>query len=281
MNEVSWQTGAEPDLMLDHLYPHDADDADYPPTRKLRLFACACCRRIWDLMPDRVFQRAVEAGERYADGVRWVPLAQECSSAEEQAAWQRYESQRDRLAQECSRAEEQAREALDTLLTNSPLDAELQQLLAEAPPERRQEFHRALLGPEVYQSAAYRAAAAASWVVEEWVWPPPGREFKRLSAELAQFVSDEQAERAAHCDLIRCLFGNPFRQATADAAWLTSAVLGLARGIYEDRAFDRLPILADALEDAGCASLDVLDHCRSGGRHALGCWVLDLLLAKE
>jgi len=63
--------------------------------------------------------------------------------------------------------------------------------------------------------------------------------------------------------------------------WLTSTVTNLAQAIYTDRAFDRLPILADALEDAGCTNQDILAHCRSGGEHARGCWILDLLLAKE
>jgi hypothetical protein len=57
-------------------------------------------------------------------------------------------------------------------------------------------------------------------------------------------------------------------------------VLKLARAIYDDRAFDRLPVLADALEDAGCVERAILDHCRSGGEHVLGCWVVDLLLGK-
>jgi hypothetical protein len=53
------------------------------------------------------------------------------------------------------------------------------------------------------------------------------------------------------------------------------------QGIYNGRAFDDLPVLADALEDAGCTDRDILEHCRSGGEHVLGCWVVDLLLGKE
>ena len=68
--------------------------------------------------------------------------------------------------------------------------------------------------------------------------------------------------------------------ASADPRWLTSTVLDLARAIYVERAFDRLPILADALEDAGCDSADVLAHCRGEGPHVRGCWVIDLLLGK-
>jgi hypothetical protein len=89
------------------------------------------------------------------------------------------------------------------------------------------------------------------------------------------------AELTAVCDLIRDIFGNPFRPVTADPSWLTSTVAALARGIYADRAFDRLPILADALQDAGCDHADILDHCRGHGPHVRGCWVVDLLLGKE
>jgi hypothetical protein len=81
--------------------------------------------------------------------------------------------------------------------------------------------------------------------------------------------------------LLRDIFGNPFRPVTFNPAWRTSNVIALAQAIYDDRAFDRLPILADALEDAGCDSADVLNHCRPPGEHVRGCWVVDLVLGKE
>jgi hypothetical protein len=67
----------------------------------------------------------------------------------------------------------------------------------------------------------------------------------------------------------------------AEPSWLTSTVVALARGIDAEDAFDRLPILADALQDAGCADEEVLAHCRAGGPHAHGCVVVDLLLGRE
>ena len=63
-------------------------------------------------------------------------------------------------------------------------------------------------------------------------------------------------------------------------AWDGGTVRHLAATIYDERAWDRMPILADALEDAGCQDDRILDHCRSGASHVLGCWVLDLLLEK-
>jgi hypothetical protein len=87
-------------------------------------------------------------------------------------------------------------------------------------------------------------------------------------------------ERAVQADLVRDIFGNPFRPVTLDPRWLTSNVVGLARGIYEDGAFERMPLLADALLDAGCEDADILGHCRGGGPHARGCWVVDLVLGR-
>jgi hypothetical protein len=69
-----------------------------------------------------------------------------------------------------------------------------------------------------------------------------------------------------------------------DPAWLAwngGTVVKLAEAIYAGRAFDRMPILADALEEAGCADANFLDHCREPGPHALGCWIVDLLLGKR
>jgi hypothetical protein len=90
--------------------------------------------------------------------------------------------------------------------------------------------------------------------------------------------------RAILVALLRDVFGNPFRPLTADPAWLAwrdGTVAGLARSIYEERAFEHLPILGDALEEAGCTDAGVLEHCRGPGPHVRGCFVLDLLLAKE
>ncbi|MBA4192544.1 MAG: hypothetical protein C0467_31640 [Planctomycetaceae bacterium] len=86
---------------------------------------------------------------------------------------------------------------------------------------------------------------------------------------------------AAVTQRVRDVFGNPFSLLTADAAWLTSTVLALAAGIYESRDFSAMPILADALQEAGCGNDDILTHCRdANGVHVRGCWVVDLILGK-
>jgi hypothetical protein len=91
----------------------------------------------------------------------------------------------------------------------------------------------------------------------------------------------EAVGAAARQALLSDIFGNPFRPVALNPAWRTANVTALAESIYTDRAFDRLPILADALEDAGCDNAEILNHCRAGGVHVRGCWVVDLVLGKE
>ncbi|MBN9521119.1 hypothetical protein J0H58_21800 [bacterium] len=79
---------------------------------------------------------------------------------------------------------------------------------------------------------------------------------------------------------MRDIFGNPFRPVAFDHSWRTEAAVALARGMYESRDFAAMPVLADALDDAGCGHPDVLAHCRGAGPHVRGCWVADLVLGK-
>jgi len=88
-------------------------------------------------------------------------------------------------------------------------------------------------------------------------------------------------QRRTLVPLVRCVSGNPFHPTHFSPSWRTEAVVGLARGMYESRDFGPMPVLADALVDAGCADGDVLAHCRGDGPHVRGCWVVDLVLGKE
>ncbi len=116
---------------------------------------------------------------------------------------------------------------------------------------------------------------AAEVALEQSIW---GLEREAAPAKPNLF---RKALRRAQAPLVRDIFGNPFRPAAFDPGWRTHDVVGVARGIYDERAFDRLPILADALMDAGCDHEDILAHCRSEGTHVRGCWVVDLVLARE
>jgi hypothetical protein len=88
-------------------------------------------------------------------------------------------------------------------------------------------------------------------------------------------------EKEKICNLLRCIGGNPFRPVKLDCPSRTPTVVHLAQSMYDDRTFDDLPILADALEDAGCHQQELLDHLRGRGSHVLGCWALDLVLNKK
>jgi hypothetical protein len=108
-----------------------------------------------------------------------------------------------------------------------------------------------------------------------------------LSEALSQRFRNEQWKRRveqeskAQCVILRDIFGNPFRPVAIDRRWLTSNVVDLSNAIYEGRTFNHLPILADALMDAGCDNDEILSHCRSEGPHVRGCWVVDLLTARS
>jgi hypothetical protein len=84
--------------------------------------------------------------------------------------------------------------------------------------------------------------------------------------------------------LFHCIFGNPFRHITLDPAWLSwhdGLLVSMSRQMYDSRDFSDMPILADALEEAGCSNQDILAHCRSGGEHVRGCWVIDFILGRS
>jgi hypothetical protein len=108
-----------------------------------------------------------------------------------------------------------------------------------------------------------------------------GPHLNRCHTHIATNSDDFPAEWNFQSSALRCICRNPFRFVDVESSWLTSTVLALAAGIYEERAFDRLPILADALQDAGCDNEDILKHCQQPGEHVRGCWVVDLLLGKK
>jgi hypothetical protein len=133
-------------------------------------------------------------------------------------------------------------------------------------------------GDPGYQTRLKRMAFAVDIAADN-----PFKTWRSRSSQAASLRVDASL-KAVSPVLLRCVAGNPFRPVALDSAWLHwdgGTVRKIAQGIYDDRAFDRLPVLADALEETGCADRDLLDHCRSGGEHVRGCWAVDLLLGKE
>lgn len=115
--------------------------------------------------------------------------------------------------------------------------------------------------------------------VSQVVWIP-GRVTRavRETTLSAYRERDALAEQAAMADLVREVCGDPFRPVALDPSWLTSAVTALSNRVYDTRDFSLMPILHDALIEAGCDDADVLGHCRdSNAVHVRGCWVVDML----
>jgi hypothetical protein len=127
------------------------------------------------------------------------------------------------------------------------------------------------------EAATYNAAGAARRCAEY-----------AAHAVFATTGPRQAEERAAQASLLRCVFGNPWRPASPDPAWLTPAVASLAAAAYNERTLPavtldaaRLAVLSDALEEAGCTEQAFLDHLRLPGPHVRGCWAVDLLLAEK
>jgi hypothetical protein len=98
-----------------------------------------------------------------------------------------------------------------------------------------------------------------------------------------QSLGGPRKQHSSSAALLRDIFRNPFRRVTVRKAWLAwhgGTIPELAQAIYDGRAFDRLPSLADTLEDAGCDNADILNHLRGPGPHVRGCWVVDCLIGK-
>jgi len=122
---------------------------------------------------------------------------------------------------------------------------------------------------------AFRQAMSAALYAAESAAGSAGSHGRRAA-------SGEQArQHKEQVVLARDIFGNPFRPFILGPAWLTFTVVQLSQAIYAERAFDTMPILADAMEEAGCNSEEILQHCRADGDHVRGCWVVDLLTGRE
>jgi hypothetical protein len=103
----------------------------------------------------------------------------------------------------------------------------------------------------------------------------------RTQSKRAQQAA-RKVESRAQAVLLRDIFGNPFRPVAFAPEWRTDTAVSLGRQMYDAREFSAMPILADALQDAGCDDDDILQHCRDANQpHVRGCWVVDLVLGKE
>ncbi len=269
-----WESSDPPPLP----YPADAlATKDRVGDRALRLFACACCRRVWevfgddawtirhvppdssgcrtnpgptgkldDLFDDTLSRAAVDAAEGWCGDV----VSAEQLRAAGAVAWglavsaYKYYGWADyRLGDHYSASEydESARSYLTARAASLVCASDIQRAVGEA------------------------AQAAREAIESRWCGQP----------------AKPSTEWAIQANLLRDIICNPFRPITLHTSWLTSTVLALATGIYEEKAFDRMPILADALQDAGCDNYEILNHCRGSEPHCRGCYVVDLVLGMK
>jgi hypothetical protein len=233
MTEAEWLACTEPGRMLMFLCSEAAGwngrvlrwlgwGSCLPSDRKLRLFACACCHRIWHRLADDRSRMAVEVAEKFAD---------------------------------------------------NPDDKELRIALDKAATAA----YAVVGGSDATFWNAHAAGLAAHHTYESNF---RFADFAPMAASHAAYPGNLMM-LATQCKLLRDIFGNPFRPVILEPSWLTPKVVALAQEVYDNRAFDRMPVLADTLEQAGCDNTEILAHCRGPGPHVRGCWVADMALGKE
>jgi hypothetical protein len=302
VTEADWRTCPDPAPLLHVLRGRGS-------VRKWRLYAVACCRRIDHLFRDERSYRAIEIAARYADGAATEKEVQAARSAAQQAQ------------EEAAEAAYTEEAESNFCLTPAYAAACCRCGAASAARSTLFRDPRVTDGePGSYQAKYWhRSDRRAAEAVSKNLYATSGSQPGEPAWEAARRASEaaRATEFQAHCDLLRDLFGDYLGPLGGEGEWLpTTPTLGshgmsgseqwcllptsrditlrpewlawndgrvgrLARAIYDEEAFDRLPILADYLEEAGCTNVDFLAHCRQGGTHVRGCWVLDRLLGKS
>ena len=285
MTEAEWEAGGDPAALLGFL-------GDRAGPRKRRLFACACARRIRHLLKSPASEEAIAAAEQYADGL----IGDDDLASHEQAA-----------RQASARAVREAHSVW--ALGPAALTARAAWVGVWAACAAENTCDRFAPDDAVPGSLetgfqgclAVRTAQVASWArsvadelsdasednpeTETALFFSFLRGLKTTVQRIEQAVRDglETCEAVWQARLAREIFGNPFRVRRFEPAWRHAqggVVVRLATAIYQDRTWADLPILADALEDAGCDEPALLEHLHGPGLHARGCWVLDRILGR-
>ncbi len=248
MTEAEWLNCTRPGVMLRFLRGKSTD-------RKLRLFACACCRRAWDLLSTEENRHAIAVAERFADG---LTSDDELATAEHQAT-------------------RPAKDAAARHIRNFPGAA------AKAAAR--------LVGSSAYGRIYAAYAGQATSDAPQQVARELGFSAEAAKDPRDAHIEAEAHEAAIQTDLLRDIFANSFRPVAINPAWLAwndGVVVRLAQAAYKERHLPEgtldnglLAILADALEEAGCTDTDILGHLRGPGPHVRGCWPVDLCLGKE
>jgi hypothetical protein len=244
MTAEEWLACTDPEPMVEFLRARASD-------RKLRLFAVACCMRTSQFFKNEQTKNALDIVERFADG---LTSQEELRQAAEKA---------DQIQRETANAAYKFGEREGNYLAAEPLYSES-------------------YAADAILSAAKLDIHAVTYMTK-CAMMPAYSSIEQLDRDAMQAALDSVyfGEPRIQVNLVRDIFANPFRPVIFDPAWLTPKVKTLAQAIYDDRAFEGMPILADALAEAGCSNPDILNHCRGPGPHVRGCWVVDLVLGKE
>jgi hypothetical protein len=253
MTEAEWLACDRPHWMLNELRPWKRRG------RKMWLYVCASYRRpvVWNRLKEPCLI-LLDVAERHADGL----VGQQEYRAAMQAVSQM--TKRDKVAGSEDGPPLYGQALLDSLrLKHLPGWEDI------SPQVERYDY----LSDEARRDRAAMRSRGMEVITEE--------EAIDVQKEFDGFMKD-------HTNFVRDIFGNPFRPAAINPAWLTPTVLAQAQAIYDDRILPagtldntRLGILGDALEEAGCTDADILAHCRQAGEHVRGCWVVDLVLGKD
>jgi hypothetical protein len=305
VTEQEWQNSGELPRLLRHAGASG---------RKWRLFNCACCRRLWlphqrlrerelkegdevqgipelnspEVLPqipatDALSPRVIEATELWADG-----LVTQASLEADRAVLSQ-------AAQAALRYLRQVKASMRRETRATVWEAYRAELAGGGSHDRDRALNAA--NDAWHRTRAkYRVVLCKAFVEyhklqAEWA----ATRMNGMSAGEAQLVAramlhldcaerkpeDRKREKRAQCDLVRCIFGNPFRPVSFDPEWRSRNAVAVATAIYQDRTFDIVPILGDTLAEAGCMEEAILGHCHGPGPHVRGCWVVDLVLGRK
>jgi hypothetical protein len=288
-SEEEWGRFNHPEALVSWVFSRWGGKAQrqerYDPER-LRLFACACLRRVWDLLDDE-HRRAVELLEEHVRSPRPGGLVR---------TRQAYRQASRRLAQEwVERWDSQwdAGAVIRALEKSSAYTHFGWHILTAIAGPRKLDLvnrlditARCRAASAVWRASANKpsAAALACSNASEAAGYRDALERARRGGRISRNHSFRSAaESSAQADLFRDIYRNPSAPnavAKSCLAWRDGTVVKLARGIDRDQDWSRLPILADALEEAGCDDAGLVAHCRSAGPHVPGCWAVDLVLGR-
>jgi hypothetical protein len=258
MDELEWMTSEDWRPMLAHV-------SGRLSRRKARLYVCAGLRSLWDLLFDESSRQAVELAERDADGFatsKEIDLA--CFHAESPTFGYDFDA---------AFVREQHAE-------NGEHSQPVRRLLDMGVYTEEELATDGRLGSERVRSSLINAAHIAYHNLTRRISENDPADSMR--GHLLEHLSSQ--EEWPEGWLVREIVGNPFCPVLVPSTWLRSndeTVAKLAQIIYDGGAFEMLPILGDALEDAGCTDASILTHCRESGPHVRGCWVIDLLTGRK